>query len=252
VSSVAHYASSIGECWYRGLTAMMEVARLCAEASNRLIAVQKSELIAKLPFGEATFSKLTQIGTDSRLHTPEVQRLLPAHYTTIYAVTLLNDEELSAAIAEKVIHTKIKRAELQRWCTSRREKVGVALNPHEAASDSAVASPPIVPARDSVDSGVVASALSQRETQDSLDQDGLAVSSEGAEEQSEQLKTGVCNNQSIGLGIITVDKLAPHTDDDERLERLKSRWEKHLAPDWKDAAEATRARFRVEVLESRR
>jgi hypothetical protein len=171
VTSFAHYVSSIGD--YLGLTAMMEVARLCVEASNRLTAAQKLELIAKLPFGETTFSKLIQIGTDSRLHTPVVQRLLPADFTTIHAVALLKDEELSIAIAEKVIHPGMKRPELRRWCNSRRETVGVAPSPNEAASDSAVASLPIVPARDGVDRRVVRSALSQHETQDSLDaQDG--------------------------------------------------------------------------------
>ena len=43
--------------------------------------------------GRATFSKFVQIGSDTRLHTPEIQGLLPPHYTTIYSVTLLTDQE---------------------------------------------------------------------------------------------------------------------------------------------------------------
>jgi hypothetical protein len=95
---------------------------------------------------------------------------------------------------------------------------------------------------------VVRSALSQHETQDSLDaQDGFAVSTEGAKEESERLKDDVCNDQFI-VPSITVDKLAPRTENDERFERLKSRWEMYLAPDWKDTPEDIRARFRLEVL----
>jgi hypothetical protein len=137
VTSVAQYANSIGECWYRGLTAMMEVARLCANASKRLTAAKKSELITKLPFGQVTFSKLVHIGTDTRLHTPDVRRLLPPHYTTIYAVTLLEDHELKAAITERVISPEMKRAGLQRWLNSRREEPEVAVVPdlQDAASN---------------------------------------------------------------------------------------------------------------------
>ena len=81
VHSVARYAAFIGESWRSAVEAIMEVARLCVDASERLTAAQKSELITKLPFGAATFSKLVQIGTDTRLHTQDVQRLLPPHYT---------------------------------------------------------------------------------------------------------------------------------------------------------------------------
>jgi hypothetical protein len=118
-SSVVHYIGQIGETWRRVVQAMMEVARLCAEADAHLTTAQKSELIKALPFGAATFSKLLRIGTDIRLHTPDIQRLLPAHYTTVYAVTLLTDEELKRAIAEKVIYPDMKRADLQRWRKSR-------------------------------------------------------------------------------------------------------------------------------------
>lgn len=72
VSSVANYASEISANWKRSVDALMNIARLCAEASARLTARQKSELMARLPFGEVTFSKFVQIGADTRLHTPEI------------------------------------------------------------------------------------------------------------------------------------------------------------------------------------
>ena len=100
---------------------MMAVARLCAEADGHLTTAQKSELIEALPFGAPTFSKLLRIGTDTRLYTPDVQRLLPAHYTITYAVTLLTDEELKLAIADKVIHPDMTRTELLSWRSSHRE-----------------------------------------------------------------------------------------------------------------------------------
>ena len=116
---VTNYIDHIGASWRRGVQGLMEVARLCAEANARLKAAQKSELIACLPFRQATFSKFAQIGADTRLNAAEIQRLLPPCYTTVYAVTLLKDEELSLAIAEKVLHPDMNRSQLQRWRKSR-------------------------------------------------------------------------------------------------------------------------------------
>jgi hypothetical protein len=153
VSSVSTYASAINGHWQRGVEAFMQIARLCADANAHLRTAQKTELIQALPFGEATFSKFAQIGTDTRLHTPEIQRLLPPHYTTMYAVTLLTDEELSLAIAEKVVHPDMKRALLERWRKSR--KLGHVPSPKGAATDSPVVGLPIDSTQDAVTSGAL-------------------------------------------------------------------------------------------------
>ena len=167
VPSVATYAKRIGESWRRWLEGIMEVAHHCADASARLKTAQKSELMLSLPFDEAAFSKLVQIGKDARLQKPEIRRLLPPHYTKIYAITVLNDEELSQAIADKVIHLDMKRADLEAWRDSRREplNVGDASSPKESATNSAVTSPPLVPTQDPMESGEGSAMPSQHETQ---------------------------------------------------------------------------------------
>ena len=179
VSSVANYVRDINGNWQRGVDAFMNIARLCAEANARLTIAQKMELIQALPFGDTAFSKFVQIGTDTRLHAPDIQRLLPPHYTTIYAVTLLTDQELSLAIAENVIHPDMQRAQLERWRKSHCEKVVVAPIPIEAESDSAVASPPIASTQDAVESGALRSTMSDdnlnsRKNSPSAPEDALA------------------------------------------------------------------------------
>ena len=158
--SVANYVRDINGNWKRGVDAFLNIARLCAEANACLTTAQKLELMSNLPFREATFSKFVQIGSDTRLHTPEIQRLLPPHYTTIYSVTLLTDQELSLAIAENVIHPDMQRAQLERWRKSHFEKVVVAPIPIEAESHSAVASPPIALTQDAVEGGALRSTMS--------------------------------------------------------------------------------------------
>jgi len=150
VPSVATYVSAINGEWQRGVDAFMNAARLCAEADARLTTAQKRELIKALPFGDTAFSKFAQIGADARLL--EIQRLLPPHYTTVYAVTSLTDEELKRAIAENVIYPDMKRAELQKWHREFSRKAEHASKPKEAASDSAVVGLLIAPIKDAVES----------------------------------------------------------------------------------------------------
>jgi hypothetical protein len=135
MSSVANYVLDINQNWQRGVDAFMNVGRLCAQANARLTTAEKSKLMPDLLFGEATFSKFARIGTDTRLHTPEIQRLLPPHYTTMYAVSQLKDEELNLAIAEKVLHPDLTRGQLQKWRRELSRKVVLAPPPKEAASD---------------------------------------------------------------------------------------------------------------------
>ena len=68
-----------------------------------------------------------QIGSDARLL--DIQRLLPPHYTTVYAVTLLTDEELKRAIAENIVYPGMTRAELQKWHRELSRKVELARSP---------------------------------------------------------------------------------------------------------------------------
>ncbi len=119
-SLVESYAVRIDDGWRRLTQGVMKVAQLCSEANERLSATQKKELIGQLPFKQPAFSKLSQIGKDTRLHVPEMVRLLPPHYTIVYMLTQLTDDELASAAKENVINPDMNRANLQKWLNSRR------------------------------------------------------------------------------------------------------------------------------------
>ena len=147
--AIAKYVDAISGNWRRGVEAFLEIARLCAEAEERLDTAQQAELKAKLPFGATTFSKFRQIGLDARLRKPEVQLLLPAAYTTIYAITCLNDEDLNVAITEKIINPDVKRENLEKWRKERQEALQLKADvPVDAAAS------PANPASDAVDNNV--------------------------------------------------------------------------------------------------
>ena len=201
MSSVADYADEIRGNWERGVEAFMHIAGLCAEANARLTPAQKSELMAYLPFGEVTFSKFAQIGSDTRLYAPDIQRLLPPHYTTVYAVTLLTDEELRQAIAENVIRPDMKRVHLQKWRNSRER---LTPSPKEAESGSAVASPPTASTQDAAESGVFTSALSQHEIQKNSAQNELAAAPKDAPEP-----------QAVATAAVVAGPFTPPPNDDD-------------------------------------
>jgi hypothetical protein len=113
------YAERIEKQWQKAATSIIEVARLCSEANERLSGLHKKLLIKELPFGESTFSKLVQVGNDKRLRGSRVRALLPPSYSTIYEITLLNDKELNQAIKDEVISPTVRRAAVQRWRLSR-------------------------------------------------------------------------------------------------------------------------------------
>lgn len=118
-TSIRGYAERIREHWLNATASIMEVARLCAEANDRLSRPDKRQLLEAVPFSPPTFSKLAQIGTDRRLQSTRVQKLLPPNYSIIYSVAQLEDAEFKTAIKEGIVNPTLKRAELEKWLEDR-------------------------------------------------------------------------------------------------------------------------------------
>jgi hypothetical protein len=246
VSSIAEYISAINGNWRRGVDALMNIARLCAKADARLTTAQKSELIHALPFGNTAFSKFVQIGSDIRLYAPEIQSLLPPHYTITYAVTLLTDEELKRAIAEQVIHPDMTRARLQKWRNSHCKNLGVAPSHKDAASDSTVVGLPIDSTQDAVNSGP------------------LPPISDDSEDNKEELASDNPAREAVAAAADVAGPLTPPPNDDEippfldrralspenqrAYDAIAATWKSHVQPLWNRASAVVRERIIAEVI----
>ena len=114
-TSIRSYAERIQGHWRKATASIMEVARLCAEANDRLSPSDKKQLLEAIPFSPPTFSKLAQIGTDRRLQSMRVQKLLPPNYSIMYSVAQLEDADFKTAIKEGIVNPTLKRADLQKW-----------------------------------------------------------------------------------------------------------------------------------------
>jgi hypothetical protein len=108
------------DAWHKSLDSIFRQAKYCAEADLKLPDEEKEELIDRLPFDDSRFRKLSRLGRDQRLQNPNVRALLPPHHSTLYELTKLNDKELEEAVATKIIHQEMRRAELTTWLKTRR------------------------------------------------------------------------------------------------------------------------------------
>jgi hypothetical protein len=246
VSSVCAYATAINGHWHRGVEAFIQIGHLCAEANEGLTTAQKSELVHALPFGNSAFSKFVQIGSDTRLYAPELQALLPPHYTTLYAVTSLTDEELKEAIAEKVLNSDTTRAQLQKWQRELSRKVELAPRPDEAEIDVVVA----LPTTQTQEAGALRATVSDdtREKQDERAADPKYAPAPGP----------------VATGAETKGQLTPPPGDDDipafldrrplapgnqrAYDAIKATWNSHVLPLWKSASAVVRERIIAEVI----
>ena len=118
--TIQDYAKAINSSWHKTTDNVLETARLCAEANKKFARAEpKKELIKKLDFNSATFSKLATIGQDPRLQAAPVKALLPPNYSIVYRVAKLSAEALDQAIKDGVIAPAMTRAELDDWISER-------------------------------------------------------------------------------------------------------------------------------------
>ena len=92
-----------------------------------------------------------------------------------------------------------------------------------------------------------------REKEDNLDslKGNLAASRKRLREIEDKLAVQGVAKAGDGQSIVPdedADKSAHRIAGEGKFGRLKVRWQKYIAPDWKDASEKTRARFVAEVL----
>ena len=96
VSPVAYYVRDINGNWQRGVDAFLNIARLCAEANARLTTAQKRSSLKPCPLATRHSASSCRSGPTPACIRPIFNALLPPHYTTTYAVTLLTDRGTEA------------------------------------------------------------------------------------------------------------------------------------------------------------
>ena len=92
---------------------ILKTCKTIAKAKEDLEEDDYKDIRERFGKGDKVWSKLLQVGLDDRLE--QYKEVLPPKYTTLHQIHTLNDEELTAAIKDGVIHTQISQGVLTRW-----------------------------------------------------------------------------------------------------------------------------------------
>jgi hypothetical protein len=89
----------INAAWRKAATAYIDIGNMLIEAKDAVKHGEWIDLLGKLDFDKRTAQKLMEIARDERLAKASALTLLPQHWTTLYALTRLGDDEFERALS---------------------------------------------------------------------------------------------------------------------------------------------------------
>lgn len=113
------FSDKISASWRQATDSILETGRLLVEAENQLSELEFLNLIETLPFTQSTAIKLITIGQTSHLEAYKTH--LPPHWTTIYELALMPEEQLKDEIETGHINPSTER---QSVVAIKRDKTG--------------------------------------------------------------------------------------------------------------------------------
>lgn len=109
---IEKYETKIVASWHKYIASILDVAKLCDDAKLNLSQAELTELKGRLPFDNATFSKLARIGETSHFYKEEIKPRLPSKFSVLYELSLLDDKPLLEAVENGTVHPKVSRDEI--------------------------------------------------------------------------------------------------------------------------------------------
>jgi Protein of unknown function (DUF3102) len=104
------WAKRINEAWQKQVPGIFEIASLLESAKAALRHGDWIKLIKNdLPFSQSTANKLMKIAACDHLRNSEHVPNLPAHWGTLFELTLLTAEQFEHGIATRTINAKMQR-----------------------------------------------------------------------------------------------------------------------------------------------
>jgi hypothetical protein len=110
----AKWAQRIADAWQKQVPSIFEVGSLLEAANLELRRGEWMAMIKRdLPFSQSTVNKLIKIAACDHLRNSEHVPSLPAHWGTLYQLTLLTAEQFERGIASGAINPKIQRKDVK-------------------------------------------------------------------------------------------------------------------------------------------
>jgi hypothetical protein len=89
----------INAAWRMAATAYIDIGKMLIDSKAAVKHGEWIDLLGKLDFDKRTAQKLMEIARDERLAKASTLTLLPQHWTTLYALTRLGDDEFERALS---------------------------------------------------------------------------------------------------------------------------------------------------------
>jgi hypothetical protein len=93
------WVDRINTAWRKAATAYIDIGNMLIESKAATPHGEWIDLLGKLDFDKRTAQKLMEIARDERLAKASELTLLPQHWTTLYALTRLGDDEFERALS---------------------------------------------------------------------------------------------------------------------------------------------------------
>lgn len=118
----AGWASRIAAAWQSSIDGILETGRLLTEAKAATSHGDFERMVrGELPFGPQAARKLMSIAKDQRLTDRAHVRVLPSHWSTLYELTQLDDDEFEEALKAGTINPEMQRKDVPRKPRQRQE-----------------------------------------------------------------------------------------------------------------------------------
>jgi hypothetical protein len=93
------WVDRINAAWRKAATAYIDIGNMLIESKDAVKHGEWLDLLGKLDFDKRTAQKLMEIARDERLAKASTLTLLPQHWTTLYELTRLGDDEFERALS---------------------------------------------------------------------------------------------------------------------------------------------------------
>jgi hypothetical protein len=114
--------TNIAGAWNKTIDALLDTANLLFAYSQQPNWREiKEQLQTDGVMGASVISMMLRIGRDPRLQKPDVKKLLPLSYNTLYLLTKLDDDVIDAKIKEEVLTPAVTVDEVRGWGVSKKE-----------------------------------------------------------------------------------------------------------------------------------
>ena len=110
---IESYVHRISESWRESVEKILQTSKILVESENELSDIDFLEMISHLPMSQSTVSKLLMVGKNN--HLSSKVEYLPPHWTTIYEISTLDNDQIDRGVDEGFINPSSTKKEIDKF-----------------------------------------------------------------------------------------------------------------------------------------